>query len=490
MLLLRTFGSLELLDAHGVAVASQRKPLLILALAALTPGGVPRDRLLEALWPQADRVKARATLKQHLYALRRATGRTDLVGGSPRLRIASATLRVDAMEFADAVEQGRIAEAAEWLRGELLEGVIEGHEGTALETLVAEIRAAWAGKIALARAAHEARRHAELDVVRVVDPEVLAAERELVAAARRFTHGLAALPVDTVAAHHRATWCSHDLLEAIRAAELAGLSAARIADRIAEPCALWYRSDLVREWRQRTPGARGDVAVTEWLLDGAVRTVDPIGRALEGHLLDSAVAARLRQRVQWQAAQLGRTLAASTGAPRVLLLGAGGAREALAALPLLRHLGATVVVSDTDAEALGLAGDRLRALGDHVVPLHGDPFGLIPDFARHGLFDLILGGDLYDTIATRDARWLTSTLLTLLAPPGRLCLANAAPGQADGAWLRHIVGRPVEARDREAMLLLLGEAVSDCIVTWHRQPIDQAWFLTVHRRDAHRGRAA
>lgn len=112
---LRTLGSLELRDARGNVVrgaGAQRKPLLILALTAMQPDGITRNRLLRILWPVGDTDRARASLKQHLYALRMATGSPTIIGGAPTLRVDRAVLKVDVLELYEAVANGDLLAAA------------------------------------------------------------------------------------------------------------------------------------------------------------------------------------------------------------------------------------------------------------------------------------------------------------------------------------------------------------------------------------------
>ena len=184
---LRTFGPIELLTADGERVPGagvQPKPLLILALAALTPGGIARDRLLRAIWPGVERDRAGASLKQHLYALRRATGIAAIVADAGRIAVPAGSLRVDALEFNDLVDRGRLPEASRLLRGDLLDGIdLDERAGGELGRLVADLRDRWANRIALVRS-----RTPPVDIAEAVEPppgeEVhrLACERELRAA--------------------------------------------------------------------------------------------------------------------------------------------------------------------------------------------------------------------------------------------------------------------------------------------------------------------
>jgi hypothetical protein len=495
--LLRTFGALELTTDRGehiAGAATQRKPLLILALAALMPGGVPRDRLVRALWPGVDKVRARATLKQHLYALRRATGNAAIIGGAPRLSIGRVSVRVDVLDFADHVEHGRLREAAELMRGDILEDVTEG-VGPLLHELLGEIRAQYAPQMTLVRQSVHAQRETPLAQPMPSTPlPVLRAERELRAAVQRFVRGLVTLPDDRVAAHHRAVWNSHDLLEALRAAEGAPVGAERIADAMTDAASLWRESQLVRQMVISPLGQPGSVETLEWLLEGGVRTTDRVGQALESHLLDSGIAVQFRARAHWESQHLLQLLSCHPPhTAKVLMLAPHGARALASAVPMLQRADATVVISDSDEDALAFARLQLAPVDDRLTALAGDPFRRHDELAGLAPFDLILAGTSLDHLTARPATWLTERLLRMLAPGGTLCLSSRVAGERYGPWLRHVANWVLAERDQDDIVLLTGTEAGHCEIAWRRNPGGHAWLVTLRRHAGdkpHAGRAA
>jgi DNA-binding SARP family transcriptional activator/TolB-like protein/tetratricopeptide (TPR) repeat protein len=132
MLCLRTFGGLTL-EQSGRSLdgaATQRRRLALLAVIAATRTPVSRDRLLTFFWPEWDEERARAALKQALYALRRDLSERDLVLGTTELRLNPDVIRSDVQDFHAALRQGDVAAAAALYRGPLLDGVhIRGAAG-------------------------------------------------------------------------------------------------------------------------------------------------------------------------------------------------------------------------------------------------------------------------------------------------------------------------------------------------------------------------
>ena len=129
MLVLRLFGGLSL-DQDGSpleGVAAQRSRLAILAvLATVGDRGISRDRLLAMFWPESDAERARGSLKQALYGVRRAVGGRELTLGTTDLRLNPDVVSCDLTEFRVAALGARPedwARAAALYVAPLLDGV-------------------------------------------------------------------------------------------------------------------------------------------------------------------------------------------------------------------------------------------------------------------------------------------------------------------------------------------------------------------------------
>src|SRR5918911_558676 len=125
MLRLRSLGGLAL-DAPSVGLrgaATQRRPLALLALlAAAGERGVSRERILLFFWPESSARRARNTLSQTLYTLRRGLGAEDLVVGTSTLCLNPAIFTTDIWDFEAAVSRGDLEAAVALYRGPFLDG--------------------------------------------------------------------------------------------------------------------------------------------------------------------------------------------------------------------------------------------------------------------------------------------------------------------------------------------------------------------------------
>src|SRR5256886_14004197 len=121
-------GGLNLLGVGGHelnSVLAQPKRVALLAyLAAATPRRLHRrDAVLGLCWPELDQEHARAALRQALHGLRHALGDGVLVTrGDEDIVLDAERIRCDVVEFARAAEVGRLADALDLYRGDLLEG--------------------------------------------------------------------------------------------------------------------------------------------------------------------------------------------------------------------------------------------------------------------------------------------------------------------------------------------------------------------------------
>ncbi len=131
MLRLTTFGGLALRpggsDDPGGAAGEQALPrrglALLVLLAAAPEAGVSRDSLVACLWPESDEERARAALRQTLFALRRELGTPDLLaGGGIGLTLNPAALTSDVSEFDLARASGDLERAAQLYAGPFLDG--------------------------------------------------------------------------------------------------------------------------------------------------------------------------------------------------------------------------------------------------------------------------------------------------------------------------------------------------------------------------------
>jgi len=124
MLRLLTFGGLSLEGVRPGAAPLGRRPLVLLALLAVSgERGMSRDKIIALLWPESDAERGRNSLSQALSAIRRACARDDLVVGGPELRLDQQVIASDVGEFERDVGSGELERATAAYSGPFLDGV-------------------------------------------------------------------------------------------------------------------------------------------------------------------------------------------------------------------------------------------------------------------------------------------------------------------------------------------------------------------------------
>jgi TolB-like protein/DNA-binding SARP family transcriptional activator/Flp pilus assembly protein TadD len=128
MIELHLLGSVDLKGSEGEtllsALAQPKRMALLAYLAAAHPNGCHRrDKLLGLFWPESDQEHGRGALRKTVFRLRRSLGEEVIVSrGDEDLGLAEGAVWCDAVAFEGALEAGRLEEALDLYRGDLLDG--------------------------------------------------------------------------------------------------------------------------------------------------------------------------------------------------------------------------------------------------------------------------------------------------------------------------------------------------------------------------------
>ena len=110
-------------ELHGLVAQPKRFALLAYLCLATPRGFHQREALLGLFWPEADEFHARAALRKSLHVVRHAVGNDAILSrGEDQIGVAFDEISCDAAEFEDLVRSGRLEEALDRYRGDLLPG--------------------------------------------------------------------------------------------------------------------------------------------------------------------------------------------------------------------------------------------------------------------------------------------------------------------------------------------------------------------------------
>lgn len=132
MFSLKVLGGLSLESDDGPlpAGARQKRRLTLLAILAIAPRGISREKLQSYLWPEGSSASSRHALDQLLYATRHALGSGDpfvTTGGDVRLD--TNVVRSDVGQFEEAIRARAWADVVALYGGPLLDGVHQSSAG-------------------------------------------------------------------------------------------------------------------------------------------------------------------------------------------------------------------------------------------------------------------------------------------------------------------------------------------------------------------------
>jgi TolB-like protein/DNA-binding SARP family transcriptional activator/Tfp pilus assembly protein PilF len=123
MLHLRLLGGASIASPAGPVTgrAAQRHRLALLAFLAAAPAGVPRDRLVSLLWPDASLSKGRKLLSDSVYRINAAVGSDPIQAVGDELRLDEDVISCDLRRFRHALGQGEWEEAIQSYGGAFLD---------------------------------------------------------------------------------------------------------------------------------------------------------------------------------------------------------------------------------------------------------------------------------------------------------------------------------------------------------------------------------
>ena len=126
MLRIRVLGEPAFEGEDGpIELTGSWRALSLFSWLALNPGTHPRGTIAPLFWPDVLDSSARASLRNALWAIRKALGpdAEALVASRDRVGIAEGLVWVDALAFQEHIREGRLTEALDLVRGEPLTGL-------------------------------------------------------------------------------------------------------------------------------------------------------------------------------------------------------------------------------------------------------------------------------------------------------------------------------------------------------------------------------
>lgn len=180
-------------------------------------------------------------------------------------------------------------------------------------------------------------------------------------------------------------------------------------------------------------GYPGDADLLDYIYDHKkINGASRLGKALFEYTTNVQSSAAVRERRSIVARLIDRT-AEQVSSPRLFSLAAGHLREAALSGAIKSGAIAEFVAFDQDPYSLSIID---RDYGKcNVVTQHGSVRSLIASKHSFSKFNLVYAAGLFDYLAERTAARLTRVMFDMLAPGGRLLIANFAPTLCDIGYM-------------------------------------------------------
>jgi SAM-dependent methyltransferase len=245
-------------------------------------------------------------------------------------------------------------------------------------------------------------------------------------------------------------------------AEIKKTSTPEVWSEVASVChlhpvsGLFWQDPFTAHCYRKPRGYAGDAELLDFLygLVDAPAGTTPLGRSIFTHMMQQQGALSVRSRGRILAQVIDET-AERCSAPRILAIACGHLREAVHSRALMSGRIREFVALDQDADSLAHV-NRVYA-GKGVRTVNGSVKALLGDKIRFEDFDLVYAAGLYDYLSERIATRFTRVMFDMLAPGGRLLVANFAPTLPEVGYMETFMDWKLIYRTAEEMAKLSGE---------------------------------
>jgi extracellular factor (EF) 3-hydroxypalmitic acid methyl ester biosynthesis protein len=215
---------------------------------------------------------------------------------------------------------------------------------------------------------------------------------------------------------------------------------------------------------EKPRGYAGDAVMLDYIYREreAPATTSDIGRRIFQFTTNAPASQSVRARRDILAHYVDQA-AARHPDPRVLAIACGHLREAARSNAMRSGRIHNFFAFDQDADSLALVEESYPARG--IKTIQGSVKGILSGKVEFNDMDLVYAAGLYDYLSERVAERLTQQIFDMLAPGGRLLVANFAPNLRDIGYMETYMGWKLIYRTSEDMAKLSVDIPADAIAS-------------------------
>ena len=267
---------------------------------------------------------------------------------------------------------------------------------------------------------------------------------------------------DDLDIYHDVCAIVHEYSSAIKKLESEDCPKEEIKTYLTEARNLHSKSSFISRLQTWPRGYQGDFETIEYLCQGVNKAPN---KTIEWHLENMAlfgtIAQQHKNKLHWQAQSILDCLYNSVSEGNILIISCGGCVDLRSILSHLSNSNVNIVINDADDDAIHLAHESLDQCWDNIIPITGNCFKKLRDISKHGPYQLILTGGLFDYLSDKYICKLIKHLNPLLAPKGRICFTNVLKPNPWRIWMEYFAEWTLIERNKEDFIRMFSNAGFD-----------------------------
>lgn len=171
----------------------------------------------------------------------------------------------------------------------------------------------------------------------------------------------------------------------------------------------------------------------------------------------------------------------SSNKPSILSIGCGSCRDIRFIKNYILETPFKLVLNDFDKEALDFSKKELESIGDKCTYILGHSIKLINVFEKHGPYDLIIAGGLFDYLPDKHISFILKNAFNkLLKFGGKFYFKNISENNPYRAWMEYLADWKLAQRSKEHIYKLIANAdIGEIVVNINKEETGLTYLVEI-----------